>query len=98
MASLKDVLAAGETKDRELLAELEGLLAQIPNMLLAEVPDGADEHARSHWQRSYRAAGLRFESARHQRRQVLLTIDGVRRALVDQTGGSPSRVSLDSSK
>ena len=57
-----------------------------------------DELSRSHWERSYRSANLRFESATHERRKALLSIDGVRRALGDQTGESPSRVSLDSSK
>ncbi|MFV0299139.1 MAG: serine--tRNA ligase [Hyphomicrobiaceae bacterium] len=44
VANLKDVFAAGESKDRELLADLERLLAQIPNMPLDDVPDGKDEH------------------------------------------------------
>jgi len=64
---------------------------------LAEAHE-TDEFARAHWQRSYRSAGLRFESARHERRKALVSIDGVRRALTAQIGGSPSRVSLDSSK
>ncbi len=44
VASLKDVLAASETRDRELLAELDAMLAVIPNLPLAEVPEGKDEH------------------------------------------------------
>ena len=57
-----------------------------------------DEVSRSHWERSYRSANLRYESATLERRKALLSIDGVRRALSAQMGGAPSRVSLDSSK
>ena len=43
VASLKDFLASGEARERELTAEVETLLAVIPNAPLAEVPEGADE-------------------------------------------------------
>ena len=58
----------------------------------------SDDIVRTHWERSYRSANLRYTSAAHERRKALRSIDGVRRALSDQMGGSPSRVSLDSSK
>jgi seryl-tRNA synthetase len=47
VAALKDKLAAGEARERELDEQLKGLLAGIPNMLLPapEVPDGKDESA-----------------------------------------------------
>ena len=57
-----------------------------------------DELSRSHWDRSYRSANLRYESATLERRKALLSVDGVRRALSAQMGEPPSRVSLDSSK
>ena len=43
VASLKDFLAAGEARERELTADVERLLAVIPNAPLADVPEGVDE-------------------------------------------------------
>jgi seryl-tRNA synthetase len=43
VASLKDTLPALEQEDRELSAALQDALARIPNLPLADVPDGADE-------------------------------------------------------
>jgi seryl-tRNA synthetase len=45
VAALKDQLQADEDKQRELEAALERELAVLPNIPLAEVPDGADETA-----------------------------------------------------
>jgi len=45
VAALKDQLQADEDKQRELEAALERELAVLPNIPLAEVPDGADEKA-----------------------------------------------------
>src|SRR5690349_17041585 len=45
VASLKDKMAAAETEEQAAAAELEALLAQQPNLPVAEVPDGADESA-----------------------------------------------------
>jgi seryl-tRNA synthetase len=45
VASLKDQLQADEDKQRELEAALERELAVLPNIPLADVPDGADETA-----------------------------------------------------
>jgi seryl-tRNA synthetase len=44
VAALKDQLAAGEARERELTAEVDALLAQIPNLPLDDVPLGKDEH------------------------------------------------------
>jgi seryl-tRNA synthetase len=44
VAELKGVIAGLETEEKIASAELETALAQIPNLPLAEVPDGADEH------------------------------------------------------
>jgi seryl-tRNA synthetase len=47
VAALKDKIASGEARERELNEQMKGLLAGIPNMLLPapEVPDGKDETA-----------------------------------------------------
>jgi len=44
VATLKEVIQAGEAEEREVNAALEKALAVIPNLPLAEVPDGKDEH------------------------------------------------------
>src|ERR1019366_2314982 len=44
VAQLKDAIPELEKTPRELEAKLNGLLAQIPNLPLDEVPDGTDEH------------------------------------------------------
>lgn len=43
VADLKQKIQDGETEERDLVAALEKALAVIPNMPLAEVPDGKDE-------------------------------------------------------
>jgi seryl-tRNA synthetase len=43
VTALKDELAAGEAKERELSKALEDALAVIPNLPRADVPDGTDE-------------------------------------------------------
>jgi seryl-tRNA synthetase len=45
VASLKDELPALEERERQLGGELQDFLAALPNIPLAEVPDGADEEA-----------------------------------------------------
>ncbi|MCG5233643.1 serine--tRNA ligase [Xanthobacter oligotrophicus] len=45
VAELKEKVPALEAESKRLEAELNGELAAIPNAPLAEVPDGADEHA-----------------------------------------------------
>jgi seryl-tRNA synthetase len=44
VAGLKDTVTSGEAEQAKLDAEIEALLAVIPNIPLAEVPDGVDEH------------------------------------------------------
>ena len=43
VAGLKDKIAAGEQRERELDEQMKTLLASIPNMLSPDVPDGKDE-------------------------------------------------------
>jgi seryl-tRNA synthetase len=45
VAELKDKIAAGEKLERELDEQLKTLLASIPNLMAADVPDGPDESA-----------------------------------------------------
>ncbi len=45
VAALKDTLPALEANERELTQRLSDVLAIIPNMPAADVPEGADEHA-----------------------------------------------------
>lgn len=44
VSALKDEMAAMEARERTVTAELDLLLATLPNMPLDEVPDGKDEH------------------------------------------------------
>ena len=44
VAELKQFIQEGEEQERELVSGLEAALAVIPNLPLAEVPDGKDEH------------------------------------------------------
>lgn len=44
VASLKGEIQAGEATEREIQAELDAALAEIPNVPQADVPVGADEH------------------------------------------------------
>jgi seryl-tRNA synthetase len=43
VATLKDEIARLETKDGELAAAVQNVLARLPNLPVAEVPDGEDE-------------------------------------------------------
>src|SRR5262245_51922158 len=45
VATIKDSLPAAEQAEREQGADIESLLAAIPNLPAADVPDGADETA-----------------------------------------------------
>jgi seryl-tRNA synthetase len=45
VAGIKERMAVLEVEEAAIGAELDALLAAIPNLPLAEVPDGADEHA-----------------------------------------------------
>ncbi len=44
-AQLKKILPEKEQEEKELAAEIEAVLVRLPNILLAEVPDGPDESA-----------------------------------------------------
>ena len=44
VSALKDQIAAGEEQERTLSKELSDALSTIPNIPLASVPDGKDEH------------------------------------------------------
>ncbi|MBL8566926.1 MAG: serine--tRNA ligase [Hyphomicrobiaceae bacterium] len=44
VAELKQTIQDGEIEERDLVSALEKALAVIPNLPLAEVPDGKDEH------------------------------------------------------
>jgi seryl-tRNA synthetase len=44
VAALKDAIAQGEERERDIEKELRDLLAGIPNIPLADVPDGRNEH------------------------------------------------------
>ncbi|MBV9990264.1 MAG: serine--tRNA ligase [Alphaproteobacteria bacterium] len=43
VAGLKDEIQKGEEEERTLKAELDGFVATLPNIPVAEVPDGTDE-------------------------------------------------------
>src|SRR4051794_19318641 len=45
VAQLKDAMPALEAEEKKYSKELDDILAAIPNLPSAEVPDGADEHA-----------------------------------------------------
>ena len=65
VASLKDLLATGEARERELTAEVEKLLAVIPNTPLAEVPEGRDETGNVEVRRWGDPAMLNFRPKQH---------------------------------
>ncbi len=44
VAALKETLANGEAEERELDAEIQAMLAIIPNLPRDDVPEGKDEH------------------------------------------------------
>jgi seryl-tRNA synthetase len=45
VANLKDEVAAGEAQERDVDTKIQKILEVVPNIPLAEVPDGKDEHA-----------------------------------------------------
>ncbi|MGE0723622.1 MAG: serine--tRNA ligase [Alphaproteobacteria bacterium] len=44
VARIKDEMAALEAREREVAAQLDGALAELPNLPADDVPDGASEH------------------------------------------------------
>jgi len=65
VAALKDQLAAGEAKERELTAEVDALLAQIPNLPLDDVPLGKDEHDNKEVRRVGNPGAFAFQPKQH---------------------------------
>jgi seryl-tRNA synthetase len=65
VASLKDAIANGESEERRLDAELNDALARIPNLPLAEVPDGADEHGNKEVRRTGEPRKFDFAPEQH---------------------------------
>jgi seryl-tRNA synthetase len=65
VASLKDALAANEELERQLTAKLNDALSAIPNIPLAEVPDGTDEHGNIEVRRWGNPPGHNFEPRQH---------------------------------
>jgi seryl-tRNA synthetase len=65
VAALKDQLAAGEAKERELTAEVDALLAQIPNLPLDDVPLGKDEHDNKEVRRVGSPGAFAFQPKQH---------------------------------
>lgn len=65
VASLKDELQAGETKERELDEALKHALSVLPNIPLDEVPVGADEADNVEVRVSGEKPSLKFEAREH---------------------------------
>ncbi len=65
VASLKDELPALEERERQLGSELQDFLTALPNIPLAEVPDGADEEANVEVARWGTPRVLDFEPKEH---------------------------------
>ena len=74
VASLKDLLASGEQTERELTAEVEQYLAVIPNLPLAEVPEGKDETGNVEVRR-WGEALIRRPSVAHQQPAARPSVD-----------------------
>ncbi|MGD9802418.1 MAG: serine--tRNA ligase [Hyphomicrobiaceae bacterium] len=65
VVSLKDFLASGEARERELTAEVEKQLAVIPNAPLPDVPEGLDETGNIEVRRWGGPAMLNFKPKQH---------------------------------
>ncbi len=63
--ALKDALASGETAQKEAEAEIDTLLAGIPNAPLADVPVGADETGNVEYRRHGQRPGFNFAPKQH---------------------------------
>ena len=75
VGALKEQIQAGEQRVRELAGELEARLAEIPNVLDEDVPDGADESQNVLLRQLGRAAALRLRAARARRSRRPLGMD-----------------------
>jgi len=65
VASLKELLATGEARERDLTADVEKMLAVIPNSPLPEVPEGRDETGNVEVRRWGDPAMLNFKPKQH---------------------------------
>ena len=65
VAGLKDVVATGEEQEKAFASALNGALAIIPNLPLAEVPDGKDEHGNMELRRWGTKPEFAFEPQQH---------------------------------
>ncbi len=65
VASLKGAIQAGEEAERRLTGELDAALAVIPNLPLADVPDGKDEHDNVEIRRWGEPRSFAFEPKQH---------------------------------
>ena len=62
---LKTTMPALEEEQKKLAAELDAVLAQIPNTPLAEVPDGTDEHGNVEYRQSGKKRDYAFKPKQH---------------------------------
>jgi seryl-tRNA synthetase len=65
VAGLKDKIAAGEEGKRKIEAEVEAILAELPNLPAEDVPDGADESGNAELRREGRARKFGFPAKEH---------------------------------
>jgi len=65
VAGLKDVIAAGEENERLLNTQLNDALSVVPNIPLASVPDGNDEHGNVEVRRWGRKPEFNYEPLQH---------------------------------
>ena len=65
VAGLKDEIQKGEDEQRRLEAAVNEVLATIPNIPAAEVPDGADEKANREIRRVGSKPGINFKPKEH---------------------------------
>ena len=75
VAQLKDSLPALEDEERKLGAELDGLLAALPNIPADDVPPGADESGNSELARWGQQRNFAFEAKEHADLGPLLGLD-----------------------
>ncbi|HXZ67770.1 MAG TPA: serine--tRNA ligase, partial [Alphaproteobacteria bacterium] len=65
VAGIKDKVAAGAAEEKEIDAELEALLAAIPNLPAKEVPDGKDENDNVEIRRFGKQREMNFKPKEH---------------------------------
>ena len=65
VATLKDTMPAMEAQEKDASKALDAALAQIPNLPLPEVPDGADEHGNVEHHRFGAKRDYAFTSKQH---------------------------------